>query len=143
ARIYRSLGLLIGTTLDVTRRGGHILADTAELQAHLYDQIALLQPLASWSIAIGSEATTTLTFSHGLIANVNRFLASGANFYRYERPGYAAWRGRPRHYAPNAGSSITLLPEDHILPDPTPNDFVDPKSVALTFLIPVGFRCAR
>jgi hypothetical protein len=139
----RSLNRLIGCAYEQEKRSGFTLANITYTVSSLNEQAALLAPLAGFALRIGGQTEARATLTPDSIATVNRYLATGIRLWTYEWDGNVVWQQLPSGYHAEAGSVVALHPLDLPIPEGAQGDFVRPDTAALTYLLPVGFRCAR
>ncbi len=139
----RSLNRLIAATYEESKRGGFILSNLTQTLANLCEQIALLAPLSGWTVRVGSAMEVRSALRPTMLQVVNRYLSTGALLWSYQRDGFGVWQAMPRDLAMETGRTISLHPLDLPMPARSPDEFVRPDSALLTYLVPVGFRCAR
>jgi hypothetical protein len=139
----RSLNRLIGCGYEQEKRSGFTLANITYTVSSLNEQAALLAPLSRLALRIGGQMEASAALMPETLNVVNRYLATGIRLWTYEWDGNVVWQQVPRDYRAEAGSVVALHLLDLPIPEPVPGDFVRRDTASLTYLVPVGFRCAR
>jgi len=139
----RSLNRLVSCTYRQDKPSGFTLANITYTVSSLQEQTALLVPLSGWTLRIGSQMEMRGSLKPSTLDAVDRYLATGVRLWTYQRDGFGVWQQVPRDYSPETGRTVALHALDLPIPPVEPGDSVRPENSALTWLLPVGFRCAR
>ncbi len=126
---FQPASRLFSRNFDPSSRAGQFMDAILDMADNLQEAIAMIRPLSGWQIGMGSEYFTQAAVNPSVTESVQRTAASGAQGASFRIMGYSVWTGMPAHGHTEIGRHPSQAP---------PSD-----PVALTFLVPVGFRCAR